>query len=248
MGTDTPTRFSMIVPAYNEAKFLPRLLDSIDVARSAYRDGPGAIEVIIADNSSTDKTAEIATLHGCRIAPVSKRAIAAARNGGAHIAQGNIFCFIDADSQIHPRTFEAIDEALANDQVIAGATGVWLERKSSGILFTYCLMVPFVWLTGMDTGVVFCRREDFQAIGGYDESRIYAEDVAFLLALRRRGRQHKQRLTRLRSVKAMGSTRKFDDFGDWHYFSLAFRAGLGFIKGQATDREIADRYWYRPRR
>ncbi len=246
MEYTSATRFSVIIPAYNEAQLLPRLLDSIDVARSAYQGGREAIEVIVADNSSTDKTAEIAISCGCRVVHVSKRSIAAARNGGAHVASGDIFCFIDADSQIHPRTFEVIDEAYASGRIIAGATGLRLERKSPGILLTYCLLVPFIWLTGIDAGVVFCRREDFQAIGGYDESRLYAEDVIFLLMLRRRGRQHGQRLTRLRSVKALGSTRKFDEFGDWHYFSL-MRLAMGFLRGQ-EDRELAARYWYKPQR
>jgi glycosyltransferase involved in cell wall biosynthesis len=246
METRSAIRFSIIVPAYNEAQLLPRLLDSIEVARSVYRGGREAIEVIVADNSSTDSTAEIATARGCRLAHVSKRSIAAARNGGASIARGEIFCFIDADSQIHPRTFEAIDEEFATGRIIAGATGLRLERKSFAILLTYCLLIPFIWLLEIDAGVVFCRREDFLAIGGYDESRLYAEDVIFLLTLRRRGRQRGQRLARLRSVKALGSTRKFDEFGDWHYFPL-LRLIIGFITGR-EDREFADRYWYKPRR
>jgi glycosyltransferase involved in cell wall biosynthesis len=246
MENTSATRFSVIIPAYNEAQLLPRLLDSIDVARLTYQGGSEAIEVIVADNSSTDKTAEIAISRSCRVVRVSKRSIAAARNGGAHDASGDIFCFIDADSQIHPCTFEAIDEALASGRIIAGATGLHLERKSPGILLAYCLLVPLIWLTGIDAGVVFCRREDFQAIGGYDESRLYAEDVIFLLMLRRRGRQRRQRLTRLRSVKALGSTRKFDEFGDWHYFTL-MRSVIGFLRGQ-EDRELADRYWYKPHR
>ena len=50
--------------------------------------------------------------------------------------------------------------------------------------------------TSFDTGVVFCRREDFAAIGGYDESRLFAEDVAFLLALRRHGKSTGRGLAR----------------------------------------------------
>lgn len=245
---NTSLRFSVIIPAFNEERFLPRLLDSIRTARSLYRRGREAIEVIVADNCSTDKTAALALRRGCRVARVEQRVIAAVRNGGARIARGEVLCFIDADSQLHPQTFNAIDEALAGGRVIAGATGVRLERRSLGILVTYCLMVPFLWLTGMDTGLVFCRREDFAAIGGYDESHLYAEDVAFLLAMRRRGRERGQRLARLHGVKALGATRKFDDFGDWHYFTMMTRAGLGLLRGKPCDRELADSYWYRPRR
>lgn len=241
-------RFSIIIPAYNEELFLPRLLDSIEVARQIYRAGREAIEVIVADNASTDDTARVARKLGCRVVRVQKRVIAAARNGGARAARGEVLCFIDADSQIHPETFNAIDDCLGFNRVIAGMTGVRPERWSLGIFVTYCLLMPFAWLMNMDTGVVFCRREDFEAVGGYDESRLYAEDVAFLFALLRRGRERGQRLKRLKGVKALGATRKFDEFGDWHYFTLAARALWAWLRGEACDNKLAESYWYKPQR
>jgi glycosyltransferase involved in cell wall biosynthesis len=174
--------------------------------------------------------------------------IAAARNGGGRAARGEIVAFVDADSQIHPRTFEAIESILASGRVIGGATGVRLERWSLGITLTYVLMLPLVWLTGMDTGVVFCRREDFDAVGGYDETRLYAEDVAFLLALRRLGKARGQHLGRVRSAKAVASTRKFDEFGDWHFLTLMPRLGVEMLRDPAAGPEFARRYWYRPKR
>lgn len=83
-----------------------------------------------------------------------------------------------------------------------------MDRWSLGIAVTFAMMVPFVWLTGMDTGVVFCRRADFERIGGYDERRLLAEDVAFLWALKRLGRSRQLRLARLTMAKAVTSTRK----------------------------------------
>jgi glycosyltransferase involved in cell wall biosynthesis len=238
-------RISIVIPAYNEAKLLPRLLDSIDVARGEYGDR-ASVEVIVADNASTDATARIARERGCRVAAVAKRVIAASRNGGAAIARGGILAFIDADSQVHPRTFVEIERALADPRIVGGATGVRMERMSTGIALTYSLLVPFVWITGMDTGVVFCRKADFDAVGGYDETRIIAEDVAFLWSLRRLGRSRGQRLVRLRRVKALGSTRKFDEFGDWHYFPLMAQ-GVRYLLRRGGS-EFTDRYWYRPRR
>ena len=105
-------KFSVIIPAYNEEKFLPRLLESIEVARSNYSGGCGHIEVIVADNDSTDATAEIAKQHSTRVVHVAKRRIAAARNGGARASSGEILCFIDADSAIHPQTFNEIERVM----------------------------------------------------------------------------------------------------------------------------------------
>lgn len=245
-------RFSIIIPAYNEEKFLPRLLHSIELARQNYQ--KGEIEIIVADNSSNDKTKEIAEKFGCRIATVEKRCIAAARNGGAKIARGEVFCFIDSDSALHPNTFEKIDEAMSDKRFIVGATGIFLERMSPGLLLVYCLMLPMMWLLQMDTGVVFCRREDFEAVGGYNENLLLAEDVAFLVALKKRGSEKGQKFTRLSAVKALGSTRKFDDHGDWHYFKMLseisknmFRLGYNFLSKQDEMPEIT-KYWYKPNR
>jgi glycosyltransferase involved in cell wall biosynthesis len=237
-------KFSVIIPAYNEAEYLPRLLDSIEVAKSNYSGGPEAVEVIVADNLSTDGTAEVAAARGARVVTVAKRRIAAARNGGAHAAQGEIVCFIDADSALHPQTFNAIDRAMKTNSYIWGVTGAVLERKSFALLTTYCLMMPMVLLTGLDIGLSFCRREDFVAVGGYDESRLYAEDVVFPLALRRLGRTRGQRLTRLPRVKALGSTRKFDQFGDWHYFWMMGHVFKSLVTGNWNDEQLAERYWY----
>lgn len=245
-------RFSVIIPAYNEARYLPRLLESIDVA--AKRFGSDQIEVIVADNLSTDNTAEIVDSMNCRSVSVTKRRIAAARNGGAKAARGEVLCFIDADSALHGDTFHRIDEAMRNERIIAGATGVFLERRSIGLVATYLCMIPALWLTGIDTGVVFCRREDFDAVCGYNEDLYFAEDVAFLYALKRRGRAKQQRLTRLSGVKALGCTRKFDEKGDWHYFTmmpkyvlLMARRGMSAFLKQEDIPSLTD-YWYRPRR
>ena len=237
-------KFSVIIPAHNEEKYLPRLLESIEVARSNYSGGADEIEVIVANNQSTDRTAEVALAHGARVVNVEKRRIAAARNGGARAADGEILCFIDADSALHPQTFDAIDRAIQSGRYIWGVTGAVLERKSFALMVTYCVAIPLVLLTGLDTGLSFCRREDFAAVGGYDESRLYAEDVILPLALRRLGRQRGQRTIRLPQVKALACTRKFDQFGDWHYFAMLGHAFKSLITRNWHDEKLAERYWY----
>jgi glycosyltransferase involved in cell wall biosynthesis len=238
-------KFSVVIPAYNEEQYLPRLLESIEVARSNYLGGREDVEVIVADNDSNDRTAEIAAARGARVVTVKKRRIAAARNGGGHTALGEIVCFIDADSAVHPQTFDAIDKAISSGRYVGGSTGLTLERKSFGLLVTYCVGAPLVLLTGMDSGVVFCLRQDFEAVGGYDETRLYAEDLVFLMALRRLGKTRGQRLTRLPKVRALGCTRKFDQFGDWHYFGMLGHVLKALITWNWHDEKLADRYWYK---
>jgi glycosyltransferase involved in cell wall biosynthesis len=235
---------SLVIPCYNEAALLPRLLASIDVARLAFSADAGAVEVIVADNASTDDTMAIATAHGCRVVSTPVRRIGAVRNAGAAAARGDVVAFIDADSSIHPDTFTAIATLLNRPDVIGGSTGATMERWSAGIALSYGLFLPLVWATNMDIGVVFCRRDDFVAIGGYNESMQFAEDVKFLLALRRRGRLRGARLMRARSAKVIASARKFDQFGDWHYLGLLLKAPWHLLSRGARD-AFADAYWYK---
>ena len=238
---------SLVIPAYNEARYLPRLLISLAAARDRYATLGGAVEIIVADNQSTDDTARLAAEGGARVVRVAERRIAAARNGGAAVAAGRIIAFLDADTvRVHPDTFAAVANAVDDPRFVGGATGCTLERWSVGLVATYAMMVPLVWATRFDTGLVFCRRADFVAVGGYPEQLRLAEDVAFLWRLRRLGKQRGQRLHRLRRFKVVASTRKFDAHGDWHYFGFLARAPA-LLFGARFD-ALADRYWYRPDR
>jgi glycosyltransferase involved in cell wall biosynthesis len=236
-----PVRYSVIVPAFNEADYLPRLLDSVDVARQRFPGGVNAVEVLVADNACTDDTAAIAAARGCSVVTVARRCIAAARNGGAGAARGEVFCFVDADTRVHPDTFTAIDARMADGDCAGGATGWTLERWSAGIFCTALVVWPALRLTGINAGVVFCRADVFRAVGGYDETRQFAEDVAFFRAMRAEGRRRGLRTVRSTATPALLSARKFDRHGDWHMLMLWWWV----IRNRSLGRTVED-YWYNP--
>lgn len=252
-----PPRISLVIPAYNEAQYLPRLLESVAVARKNYCQGAECVEVIVADNDSTDRTAAIATEYGCHVKHVEQRRIASARNGGAAEARGDIVAFADADFRLHPETFNYIESVMLHGGFVGGATGLVMERWSLGIACTWYLIMPPLWLLGMDGGVWFCRRADFLEIGGYDESWAMGEDVDFLSRLKRLGshRRPKQRLaTRFASRRlglnpalAVNSCRKWDKHGEWHMFTDSARAACYFIFARRKAEEMVRQYWYEDR-
>jgi glycosyltransferase involved in cell wall biosynthesis len=239
-------RISLVVPAYNEERYLPTLLASVAAARRRYAHGAGAFEVIVADNASTDATAAIARAAGCRVVHVAARSIAAARNGGASAASGAIVAFVDADSRIHPDTFDAIERTLGPD-VVVGVTGVRMSRRSPGIAASTFVIDNVSRLTGVGTGVVFCRRADWLAVGGYDETRLYGEDVRFLFALKRLGRARGQHLARARGVVTVSSARKFDRHGDWHVFTTTIKSAAWYVADRKALDRFVRRYWYEDR-
>lgn len=248
------TRISVVVPAFNEERYLPRLLDSIDAARLRHPAGPAAVEVIVADNGSTDATARIAAARGCRTVAVRPRRIGAVRNAGARAARGRILAFVDADMQVHPGTFRAIEAHFARGRDGAAITGALPERRSAGIDTAWWLLgactvlagygMPLTFHECMPSGVVCCRREDWAAVGGYCEKRLFAEDLRFLLDLQDLARRRGERAGWIAGVPAVCSTRKFDAHGDWHYLEMAAMLPLWAFFDRGALRRFARRYWY----
>jgi glycosyltransferase involved in cell wall biosynthesis len=93
---DRALRFSVVIPAFNEAGYLADALESL---RS--QDFRGTWEVIVVDNNSTDDTARIARRHGARVIFEPQPGVCPARQLGATSARGEIIVSTDADT-VHP--------------------------------------------------------------------------------------------------------------------------------------------------
>jgi len=101
-----PPRFTVVVPAYNEAHFIQATLDSV-----REQDFGGAVEVIVVDNRSTDDTAAIAAAHGALVLHEPRAGVCWARQRGTEAARGQIIVSTDADTT-HPRTWLSTIDAL----------------------------------------------------------------------------------------------------------------------------------------
>lgn len=122
-----PPLISCIVPVYNGEKYLAEALDSI--WRQTYR----PIEVIVADDGSTDQSAAVVKQcgHEVRYLKQPNAGPAAARNLGLSAAQGEFIAFLDADDLWHPEKltrqmahFEARPEL---DYCVGHAQNFWVE-------------------------------------------------------------------------------------------------------------------------
>ena len=90
-----PHLITFVIPAWNEESVLGATLEAVSAAT---RHVAEPTEIIVVDDSSTDRTAEIARRHGARVVTVQHRQISATRNAGARAAQGDSLIFIDADT------------------------------------------------------------------------------------------------------------------------------------------------------
>lgn len=179
---------SFVVPAHNEQTCLPATLAAIHDSAHAL---DLTYEIIVADDASTDATAEIARANQARVVSVNHRQIAATRNSGARAANGDRIFFVDADTIINPRTLHEALQAMDRGAV-GGGGAVWIDWREAlplyGRIITV-MMVIFPKLIGFTGGAfMFCTRAAYQATGGFDERLFWSEEGKFTMALRREGR------------------------------------------------------------
>ncbi len=141
------------------------------------------------DDSSTDQTADIAVEHGARVVRVQHRQIAATRNAGALQAHGDVLFFVDADTLIN----EAVVKA-AIESVQSGAVGGGCRFRFDGRIPLYArlleaVMFEFSQVAGLAAGCfLFCTREAFERVNGFDAQLYAAEEIEMSRALRRLGK------------------------------------------------------------
>ena len=104
----------VILPCLDEALSLPTLLAAM----------PPGYRPIVADNGSTDGSAEVARAHGAAVVHVPRRGFGAAAHAGLLAATAETVCFLDADGSCDPRQLP-----LVADPVRAGVAQLMLGRR-----------------------------------------------------------------------------------------------------------------------
>jgi glycosyltransferase involved in cell wall biosynthesis len=232
-------RFSILVPAHNEEAYLGACLASIEAAARPFR---GQVETIIALNRCTDRTEGIARDHSAVIVREDARNLAKIRNCAARAASGEILVTIDADSTMSANMLSEVERALARGNTIGGGVPIIPDRLSLGIAATMLMLAPYALIRYRVTGGLFwCRRSDFEAIGGFDESKVCGEDLDFAVRLKAYGKAHGKPFKTLWRTSIHTSVRKFDALGDWH---LVLRPGLIRTILRGEDQKAADLYYY----
>jgi len=168
---------SVVIPARNEAAHLPAQLRAL-----AAQDYEGDVEVILADNGSTDGTPEVARRVGGEILPRLRVLLAAnrpgpsaARNAGWRAASGEVVLFCDADDVADPGWVRAMVRALADHELVGGrleaerlndpVTLAWRSPPAQTHLPRAERYLPFAM--GSNMGV---RVEVLRSLGGFDEA------------------------------------------------------------------------------
>lgn len=230
--------YSIIVPAFNEAKQLPRTLRAM---REAMAGVLAVGELIVVDNNSTDATATIAEQFGASVVFEPVNMIGKARNTGARVAASTRLIFIDADTTPSAELLIAAWSALNDAGCVGGGAMVfldpppnWLTRRLAGVWNVLSRLL------GYPAGCFFfCRREAFDAVGGFSEAVYASEEIWLARRLKKWGRPRKMTLWILRE-NIQTSSRKMDR--PVRMFSMLL---LMFIFPFAVRFKRLCGYWYK---
>ena len=232
---------SVIIPAYNEAAYLPRYLPTVQTALGAWEEHSGQTgEVIVVDNASTDATTAVARRLGARVVPEPVRNIGRVRNTGATAAKGAYLFFIDADVAVPQRYFtETV--AVLEAGAIGGAPWPVYRCKRLGARLLCAYWDAYRRRSGGAQGVAqFCAASAFWAIGGYSTELYMSEDVDFFARLRAYGAATDQPVQVLSELTVEPSTRRYDT---WSSLRMLWWQNPITARMKLTDRRFW-RHWY----
>lgn len=231
---------SIIIPTLNEERDLPRTLRLLQYLC------PQPLEIIIADGGSTDRTLQLAdAIRPCfrslRIIRCTYPGRASQMNAGAASATGDILCFLHADTALPDDALRVMQHTLAEPKTVAGgfisimrgpSTTRWVTSFHNYIKTYYAplLFRPRLFFRGarllFGDQVIFCRRSQFEAVGGYDSTMPIMEEADLLLRLVQFGRIRQVN----RTVES--SDRRVAAWGFWKantiYLAIGLLWGVGY--------------------
>lgn len=181
---------SVVIPAYNEEKYLPQTLESLKKLQR-YPD-----EIIVVNASSTDKTQSVASSYGAKVITVKKSTIGYSRQMGLKEAKGDVVAFTDADAILPSDWLSRIEEYIQKPGVVGFfggfrvPDGPWWYKIFINIIqpvlnvFYFSLLhIPLA--TGQNMAFY---KDKALAVGGFPEEFKIAEDIEMARRLMRVGK------------------------------------------------------------
>jgi glycosyltransferase involved in cell wall biosynthesis len=218
-------KISIIVPAFNEEKLLPATLRSIQTASTSFAILNWQTELIICDNNSTDRTAEIARAAGAEVIFEPINQIARARNTGANAATGDWLIFIDADSHPTPELFADVAEQIQTGHCLGGGCIISMDERHffADVLTTVwnCISRLRKWSAG---SFIFCRTDAFREVGGFSSELFASEEIDLSNRLKKLAKARGQRIVILHKHPMLTSARKMHLYSRKEYLQFFCKA------------------------
>ncbi|MEO7685234.1 MAG: glycosyltransferase family A protein [Gemmatimonadaceae bacterium] len=189
MSDEGIRRVSVVIPAYNAASFIGEAIES--VLGQSYR----PIELVVVDDSSTDRTWEIISEFGTAVISErneQNRGACYSRNRGMELSSGDFLMFLDADDRIAPDTIEALVGVLqstggglaaSNWRFLVRVGADWLPVDSGFSREPPNDDYLLGWLEGwyVPPCALLWSRKTLEGIGPWDESLAANQDGDMVL-------------------------------------------------------------------
>ena len=174
-------KISLVVPAYNEEKYIGVCLESV------VKNGGELYEIVVVNNASTDRTAEVAARFGrVRVVAESEKSVNKARQKGVRESSGDIIAFIDADTKMPEDWVKKIIKDFEINEKLVCLSGPYIFYDVSPLakVFVWLYWKVLARLAYLFTGYMavggnlIIRREALEKIGGFDMSiSFYGDDT-----------------------------------------------------------------------
>lgn len=170
----TPPELSVIVPAFNEQRFIARM-----IATTRAHTAGISTEIIVVDNGSQDRTRELAVAAGADLVLQAAGTVAAVRNAGAARAQAPVLAFLDADVFLTPQWAQRIRQVMENVRATRLLTGSWVSVPDDGTWIERHWFRPLEHggNSHINSGHLIISKNLFDEIGGFDARLRTGEDV-----------------------------------------------------------------------
>ena len=240
-------KVSIIIPAFNEERLIGQTLRQVQACLAAFARRGWQTELIVCDNNSTDRTAELARAAGATVVFEPLNQIARARNRGAAEASGDWLIFVDADSHPGPELFEEVAQQIDQGRCLAGGCTIKLEGDypfaKLGVKIWNGLSRGLHWLAG---SFIFCEAAAFRKIGGFSHELFASEEIDLSKRLKRLARELRRTIVILHHHPLTTSGRKM------HLYTpredVLFLAKTIWRRGKTLNSREECHTWYDGRR
>jgi glycosyltransferase involved in cell wall biosynthesis len=240
-------KISIVVPAFNEEKLIAASLSSINSAAESFKKLEWEVELIVCDNNSTDRTAELARQAGAIVVFEPVNQIGRARNRGASVATGDWLLFIDADSHPSTELFRDVAATIQPGGVLAGGSTVNIEGP-----YPVARLITGAWnilsriRKWAPGSFIFCERAAFQKVGGFNEELFASEELDLFRKFHKLAKEQGRRIVILHRHPLITSARKMHLYSKREHLRFITRTVLGFGRALRSREECFT--WYDGRR
>ena len=240
-------KVSIVIPAFNEERLLGETLRHVQAARAAFIRLHWDSELIVCDNNSSDRTAEIARAGGATVVFEPINQIGRARNSGAAAATGDWLIFVDADSSPTAELFADVAEQIKSGKCLAGGSTIQMEPGyPKANLLTKGWNLVSRWKRMLAGSFIFCETAAFRKVGGFSSELFAGEELELSNRLKKLARETNRKIVILHRHPMLTSARKMRLYKTSELWAFFLRAACN-QKKILTNRDACGP-WYDGRR